>query len=111
MPLKLPIDRKAGESRYRDGKAWKALGCVRRQIVAIDHAGRDRVIAQHSPRAIASNCDEGFCNARFMVLARKARQVLVESRLPAGEVAPIVRPGERLDPPAIAHRASSGGPG
>lgn len=90
VPLKLPIYRKAGEPRRWNGEAREPLRCVRGQIVTIDGAGRDGVIAQHLPWPAASRCDEGLRNTRFMVLAREARQVLVESRLPAGKVASIV---------------------
>src|SRR5581483_5668304 len=109
--LKLPVYREACKARDRDREAWEALRRVRRQILPVDRTRRNRVVAQHLPWPVASRCDEGFRDARFMVLACKARQVLVEGLLPTGKVASIVGFRQRSDPPAIAHRASSGGSG
>lgn len=106
--LKLPIYREAGEPRHWNRKAREALRRVRRQIVAVDRAGRDGVVAEHLLWLVGRDCDERFRDAGFMVLAREARQILVERRLAAGEAASIVGSRQRFDPPAIAHRVYDG---
>lgn len=94
------VDGQAGQANDRDREFREALGRVGRKFGSID-ATYDKAVVTENERGLeCGDGHEGACDARIVILTRKVREIVVESRFPTIETIADVAFVQGFDVPA-----------